>query len=82
MPRSLFWVPIGLNELPEVPFKFPFILTGKHCAYLNPGTQVRAQNKDFGAAMQTKLNQSLVLSVAQASLKEMAEIQGSETPTV
>ena len=82
MPRPLFWVPNRLNELPEVPFKFPFILFGKHGAYLNPGIQVGAQNKDFGAVMQMKLNQSLVSSVAQASLKEMAEIEASEISTM
>ena len=43
---------------------------------------MEAQNEDFGAVTQTKLNQSLVSSVAQASLREMAEIQASETPTV
>ena len=53
-----------------------------HGTLSNLGTQVEAQNKDFGAVTQTKLNQSLVSSVAQASLREMAEIQASETPTV
>ena len=28
-PRSLFWPPDELNELPEVRFEFPFILIGK-----------------------------------------------------
>lgn len=28
MSISLFWAPSGLNELPEVHFKFPFILIG------------------------------------------------------
>ena len=28
-PRSLFWAPNGLNELPEVCCKFPFILIGQ-----------------------------------------------------
>ena len=28
-PRSLFCVPSGLNELPEVCFEFPFIVIGK-----------------------------------------------------
>ena len=29
VPRSLFWAPNGLNELPEVSLEFPFILIGK-----------------------------------------------------
>ena len=28
-PISLFWVPNGLNELPEMRFEFPFNLIGK-----------------------------------------------------
>ena len=28
-PRSLFWAPSGLNELPEMRFEFPFNLIGK-----------------------------------------------------
>ena len=28
-PRSLFWSPNGLNELPEMRFEFPFNLIGK-----------------------------------------------------
>ena len=28
-PRSLFWGPNRLNELPEIRFEFPFMLTGK-----------------------------------------------------
>ena len=61
-PILLFWVTNGLNELPEVGLEFPFILIGKssngpfwqanHGAYSNPGTQVEAQNKDFGAVSQ------------------------------
>ena len=44
--------------------ELPFNLIGKstmanHGAYSNPGTQVRAQNKDFGAFAQTDLTRSL-----------------------
>ena len=44
--------------------ELPFNLIGKstmanHGAYSNPGTQVRAQNKDFGAFSQTDLTRSL-----------------------
>ena len=28
-PISLFWLPSGLNELPEMRFEFPFNLVGK-----------------------------------------------------
>ena len=45
---SLFWLPSGLNELPEMRVEFPFNLVGKftiaffkqanHGAYLNSGT--------------------------------------------
>ena len=57
-----------LNELPEVRFEFPFNLTDDHDkqnkglfylanrgAYLNLGTQLVVQNKDFGAVSQTEL---------------------------
>ena len=47
-PISLFWLPSGLNELPEMRVEFPFNLVGKftiaffkqanHSAYLNSGT--------------------------------------------
>ena len=47
-PISLFWLPSGLNELPEMRVEFPFNLVGKftiafyklanHGAYLNSGT--------------------------------------------
>ena len=44
--------------------ELPFNLIGNstmanHGAYSNPGTQVRAQNKDFGAFAQTDLTRSL-----------------------
>ena len=44
--------------------EFLFNLSGKstvanHGAYSNPGTQVRAQNKDFGAFSQTDVTRSL-----------------------
>ena len=51
-PRSLFWAPSGLNELPEMRFDFLFHLIDKiamafisrllanHSAYSNHGTQV------------------------------------------
>ena len=42
-------------------------MQANHGAYLNPGAQERAQNKDFGTqCFVDRLNQSLVLSVAQA----------------
>ena len=50
----------GLNELPEVRFEFSFMLIGKltmafMVTYSNPVTQVGAQNKDVGAALQAEL---------------------------
>ena len=44
--------------------EFLFNLSGKstvanHGAYSNPGTQVRAQNKDFGDLSQTDVTRSL-----------------------
>ena len=63
-PISLFWAANGLNNLPEMRFRFPFNLIGKWTmAFLtvqswrksNPGTQVAAQNKDFVADLQTLL---------------------------
>ena len=58
VPRSLFWAPNGFNELPEVRFKFPFILigklamaflTGKSWHVLKSWYTGGARNKDFGA---------------------------------
>ena len=55
--------PQRTQRLPEIRFEFHFNLIGKstmacfgkanHGAYSNPGTQVGAQNKDFGAVSQT-----------------------------
>ena len=61
---SLFLAPNEVNECPEGHFEFLFILIGKttmafftanHDAYSNPGTHVRAQNKNFGAVSQVDL---------------------------
>ena len=62
-PRSVFWAPSGLNELPEVRFVSPFILIGKPTlAFFNRpvmvrnqilGTRVGTENQDFGAVWQT-----------------------------
>ena len=74
-PISLFWVPNGLKELPEVHFKFflqrdwqidnGFFNTPLMVRTQNPGTQVGTQNKYFGAVSQKNLTRSLVPSVAQ-----------------
>jgi len=37
-----------------------------HGGYSNPGVQMRAQDKDFGAVLQMDLTRSFVLSAAQA----------------
>ena len=57
--------PNGFDELLELRLEFPFNLIG---AYSNPGTQVVAQNRDFGAVSQTDFTRSYAPSVAQAIL--------------
>ena len=48
--------PNELNKLPEVGFGFDWQIDDDiHGAYSNPGTQVEAQNKGFGAVSQTDL---------------------------
>ena len=43
-PRSLFWAPSGLNELPEVRVVSPFILIGKPTlAFFNRPNMARTQ---------------------------------------
>ena len=73
VPTSFFQAPNRHNKLWEMRFEFPFNLIGKlTMAFLlgqlmrdtNPGTQVGAQNKDFGTVLQTDLTIALVPSVA------------------
>ena len=59
----MFWGPNGPNELQEVRFEFSFILIGTSTmpsstgkSWRNPGTQLRAQNKDIGAVLKTDVN--------------------------
>ena len=62
-PRSLFQIPNGRNELPEIRFEFHFNLIGKSTmAFFNRPIMARtqilvhrwgAQNMDFGAVSQT-----------------------------
>ena len=58
----LFWIPNGLNELPEMHFKLPFNLIGKLTVALLIGQSWDVlkswytrgtQNKDFGTFSQT-----------------------------
>ena len=64
-----------LNELLVVHFECHFNLISQlnnsfffYDAYSNPSTQLRAQNNDFGADLQTDLTRTLVSSVAQADV--------------
>ena len=63
-PISLFWAANGLNNLPEMRFRFPstswanrqwLFEKSNHGTYSNRDTQVAAQNKDFVADLQTLL---------------------------
>ena len=73
---SLFWVPNGLNELLQVRFKFPFILTGKFTiAFFNGPIMARTQIPIHRWRPRTRSRhcfadrpyQNLVSSVAQAN---------------
>ena len=75
-PKSLFGASNGLKELPEMRFEVLFNLIGKsrvalyrvnHGAYSHPGTQVVGLEKGFWRSFTDGLNQSLRLSVAQAT---------------
>ena len=77
-PISLFWAPNGLNELPEVRFELPFILIGKSTMALLTGQSWRilkswytggGLKQGFRRCFADGLNQSLVLSAAQATKK-------------
>ena len=77
-PISLFWALNGLNELPEVRFKFPFNLIGKLIMAFLTGQSWRvvkswytsgAQTKDFGAVSQKDLTRSLDPSLVQTRSK-------------
>ena len=76
VPSSLFWAPNGLNELPEVRFEFPFILIGKSTMAFLTGQSWRVlkswytgggPEQGFRRCFADRLNQSLVLSAAQAT---------------
>ena len=68
-PKSLFGAPNGTQPITGNGFRISFhpdwpvdngFLTGQwRGAYSNPGTQVGAENKDFGAVSQTDLVSSL-----------------------
>ena len=64
-PKSLFWVPSGLNELPEMCFEFSFNLIDKLTMFFfnrpimtHTPKQDGAQDKDFSAVSQTDLMRS------------------------
>ena len=55
-PKSLFWAPGGLDELPKVHFEFHFISIGKSTmAFFYRLVTVMARNKNFDAVSQTDL---------------------------
>ena len=61
--RNLFQVSNGHNELPEMRFEFPFKLIGFFNRPIMARTQilvhdVGANNKDFGAVLQTDLTRT------------------------
>ena len=73
---SLLRAPKGVNELPEVRFKFPFILIGKSTMaflkgqswpVLKPWYTSRGTEQGFQGPFADGLNKSLVSSVAQAN---------------
>ena len=74
--RSLFCTPKGLNKLPEVRFKFPFMLIGKlTMAFFNRPIMARTEilytggdpAQGFWCCFADRLNQCLVSSVVQAT---------------
>ena len=77
MPRSLFSAPNGPNELTEVHLELPFILIGKWTVAFLTGQSWRllkswytvgGPEQGFQRCFAEGLNQSLVLSVVQASI--------------
>ena len=75
-PISLFWGPDKLNELPEVHFKFPFILvdnltivflTGQPLHMLKSQHTGEGLEQGFRCCFADGLNQGLALSVAKAT---------------
>ena len=79
VPKSLFRAPNRLNELSEMHFKFPFILIGKSTMAFLTGqswhglkswyTGVGPEQLGFQCCFVNGLNQSLVSSVVQATVK-------------
>ena len=77
-PCSLFLAPNGLNELPEMGFKFLFILIGKSTMAFSTGQswgvlkswyKGGGPEQGFMRLFTNLLNQSLVSSMAQAKIE-------------
>ena len=76
-PKSLFWASNGRNKLPEMRFKFPFNLIGKSTMAFLKGQSWHVlkswytggdPEQGFRRCFTDDLNQSLVSSVAQATV--------------
>ena len=81
MLKSLFWVPNGLNKLPEMSFKFPFNLIGKSTvAFLTGQSRHVLKSWYTGGGVEQgfrhrfadRLNRSLISSVAHEATKIVA----------